>query len=79
MPARIPMSPPASSSLEKNGRGWLTKTIRLTSSFSVDEDDVQRAFIPCSGPGSQNVNKVTTVAQLRHDALAHIPFVVFSH
>jgi ribosome-associated protein len=41
--------------------------IEITSSFSIDESELQFAFVRSSGPGGQNVNKVATAAQLRFD------------
>jgi ribosome-associated protein len=41
--------------------------IEITPSFSLDESELQFAFIRSSGPGGQNVNKVATAVQLRFD------------
>jgi ribosome-associated protein len=41
--------------------------IQITPSFSIDESELQFAFIRSSGPGGQNVNKVATAVQLRFD------------
>ncbi len=41
--------------------------IEITSSISIDENEIRLDFIPSSGPGGQNVNKVATTAQLRFD------------
>jgi ribosome-associated protein len=48
--------------------------IRITDSISIDEDEIVWAFSRASGPGGQNVNKVSTAAELRFDvARAFLP------
>ena len=39
--------------------------IRITDSIVIDPKDVQESFIRASGPGGQNVNKVSTAVELR--------------
>jgi ribosome-associated protein len=41
--------------------------IRITSSIAVDEREINETFVRASGPGGQNVNKVSTAIQLRFD------------
>lgn len=48
--------------------------IRITDSLSLDEDDLVWSYMRASGPGGQNVNKVSTAAELRFDvARAFLP------
>ena len=39
--------------------------IEVTPSISIDEREIQMDFIRASGPGGQNVNKVSSAVQLR--------------
>ena len=44
--------------------------IAVTPRISLDERELEETFIRASGPGGQNVNKVSTAVQLRFDARA---------
>jgi ribosome-associated protein len=41
--------------------------IRIGASIAVAEEELEESFIRASGPGGQNVNKVSTAVQLRFD------------
>ncbi len=41
--------------------------LRIAPGIVIDEDDIDVAFVRASGPGGQNVNKLSTAAQLRYD------------
>ena len=41
--------------------------IPVTDTISIDESELSEAFVRASGPGGQNVNKVSSAVQLRFD------------
>ena len=44
--------------------------IRVTNTLFLDPRDIEESFIRASGPGGQNVNKVSTAVQLRFNLAA---------
>lgn len=44
--------------------------IRITDTVAIDDREVEERFVRASGPGGQNVNKVSTAVQLRFDVNA---------
>lgn len=42
--------------------------IRITDAIAIEESELSETFVRASGPGGQNVNKVSTAVQLRFDA-----------
>jgi len=41
--------------------------IRITDDSAIDENEITESFVRSSGPGGQNVNKLSTAVQVRFD------------
>jgi len=46
----------------------MTSVIQITPTITIDESELSESFVRSSGPGGQNVNKVSSAVQLRFDA-----------
>jgi ribosome-associated protein len=46
--------------------------LRITDHIAIDEREIEEQFVRSSGPGGQNVNKLSTAVQLRFD-VRHSP------
>jgi ribosome-associated protein len=47
-------------------------TMRITPTLDIDETELEERFVRASGPGGQNVNKVSTAVELRFNLAANL-------
>ena len=47
----------------------MNSMLQITPSLAIQESELDERFVRASGPGGQNVNKVSTAVELRFDAV----------
>jgi ribosome-associated protein len=47
--------------------GFVGRMLQVTDTIAIDEAELDEVFVRASGPGGQNVNKVSTAVQIKFD------------
>src|SRR3954454_8459266 len=55
------------SNARAGGRGLFTPMLIISPALSINEAELDERFVRASGPGGQNVNKLSSAVQLRFD------------
>jgi ribosome-associated protein len=69
LPDRVVLIPLNFLSKTRHPQEKVALVIQITPELSIDESEIQESFIRSSGPGGQNVNKVSTGVQLRFNVV----------
>jgi len=65
--SRHPIGPSRGTVDDREAARYKAGMIRITHRIAIDEKEVEESFVRSSGPGGQNVNKLSTAVQLRFD------------
>ena len=66
-PVKSSMSKSESSKIAGDDAPPMRARIQVTPTIALHPDEIQERFVRASGPGGQNVNKVSTAVELRFD------------
>src|SRR5204862_5594130 len=66
-PVTSPNRSSVTSRISSNDRAGPIMPLEITPSLFIDDSEIEERFVRASGPGGQNVNKVSTAVQLRFD------------
>jgi ribosome-associated protein len=66
-PGQMAAESALASAANRSSCGYNASMIRVTDHIAIDEAELTEDFVRSSGPGGQNVNKLSTAVQLRFD------------